>query len=89
MLIRKPIPNTKWSLVTTTEGNEFYYNSETKQSVWEVPEEIAELVKQMKEDQKSHDKGIKRKAEDDDESMTSEDVKRAKGTTEVKTEGTE
>ncbi|CAG8508885.1 10946_t:CDS:10 [Diversispora eburnea] len=75
---KKPIPNTKWSLVMTTEGNEFYFNSETKKSVWEIPEEISELVKQMKEqmkeqatkdNQKSHDKaGIKRKAEDDDES---------------------
>ncbi|RIB30810.1 hypothetical protein C2G38_1948122 [Gigaspora rosea] len=80
----KPIPDTKWSIVFTTEGNEFYYNSETKQSVWQVPEEIADAVKSFKETEEKnaqalHDTaGVKRKA-NDEEQMTSEEVKRAKG----------
>ncbi|CAG8517519.1 13625_t:CDS:10 [Acaulospora colombiana] len=95
---KKPIPDTKWHIVTTTEGNQFYYNSETKQSLWKVPEEIAEAVRIIKEqearesqNQKSQDKtGVKRKAEDDDEAMAGEDAKRAKGGSAVmENEGTE
>ncbi|KAF0479044.1 peptide-binding protein [Gigaspora margarita] len=82
--VKKPIPDTKWSIVFTTEGNEFYYNSETKQSVWQIPEEIADAVKAFKETEEKnaqalHDTaGVKRKA-NDEEQMTSEEVKRAKG----------
>jgi hypothetical protein len=96
-LYRRQIPDTKWYIVNTTEGNEFYYNSETKQSVWEVPEEITEAVKVFKEqeekdaqNQRSNDSaGLKRKA-NDEEVSGSEDFKRAKGSVdEGEVEGTE
>ncbi|RIA98132.1 hypothetical protein C1645_813182 [Glomus cerebriforme] len=94
---KRQIPDTKWYIVNTTEGNEFYYNSETKQSVWVVPEEIAVAVKDFKEqeeknaqNQKSNDStGLKRKA-NDEEVAGSEDVKRAKGSVDDgEIEGTE
>ncbi|CAB4396689.1 hypothetical protein RhiirA1_417967 [Rhizophagus irregularis] len=94
---KRQIPDTKWYIVNTTEGNEFYYNSETKQSVWEVPEEIAEAVKVFKEqeekdaqNQRSNDSaGLKRKA-NDEEVSGSEDFKRAKGSVDDgEVEGTE
>lgn len=96
-MYRRQIPDTKWYIVNTTEGNEFYYNSETKQSVWEVPEEIAEAVKVFKEqeekdaqNQRSNDSaGLKRKA-NDEEVSGSEDFKRAKGSVDDgEVEGTE
>ena len=34
------IPNTEWYRVTTTKGNVFYANKITKQSLWEMPEEL-------------------------------------------------
>ncbi|CAG8569220.1 5592_t:CDS:10, partial [Cetraspora pellucida] len=82
--VKKPIPDTKWFMVFTTEGNEFYYNSETKQSVWQVPEEIADAVKAFKESEERNAQalrdtaGIKRKL-NDEEQLASEEVKRAKG----------
>lgn len=36
-----PVPGTSWIRVTTTEGNVFYMNKETKKSEWTVPEEIS------------------------------------------------
>ncbi|CAJ0755188.1 6779_t:CDS:10 [Entrophospora sp. SA101] len=86
---KKQILDTKWYIVNTTESNEFYYNSETKQSVWEIPEEIADAVKALKEQEAKESQnnnklnnegvGVKRKADDDEESVDGEDVKRAKG----------
>ncbi|CAG8796194.1 19610_t:CDS:10, partial [Dentiscutata erythropus] len=67
----------------------------TKQSVWQVPEEIADAVKAFKESEERNAQalqdtaGVKRKA-NDEEQMTSEEVKRAKGGIDnVVNEGTE
>lgn len=38
------IQGTPWMRVTTSEGNTFYTNTETKTSVWTVPDEIKEQV---------------------------------------------
>ncbi|KAF8175377.1 hypothetical protein BJ912DRAFT_1024508 [Pholiota molesta] len=38
--LKTPIPGTDWIRVTTTEGNVFYNNKATKQSVWTVPEDL-------------------------------------------------
>ncbi|KAG8908653.1 hypothetical protein FRB99_004941 [Tulasnella sp. 403] len=43
-LDKTPIPGTPWLRVKTNEGNIFYTHTEKKESVWEVPEEIAEAV---------------------------------------------
>ncbi|KAH9462205.1 hypothetical protein MJO28_003004 [Puccinia striiformis f. sp. tritici] len=42
---KEPIPETSWMKVTTTAGNVFYTNVETKASSWTIPEEIKEQVK--------------------------------------------
>lgn len=41
---KRPIAGTSWLRVTTNEGNVFYTNTETKTSVWTVPDEIKEQV---------------------------------------------
>ena len=40
----KDIPTSSWSIVKTSQDKEFYYNKETKESVWNLPSEIADLV---------------------------------------------
>ncbi|KAI7898880.1 uncharacterized protein BX663DRAFT_489655 [Cokeromyces recurvatus] len=54
--IKKKIPNTHWLFVITHDGYEFYYDRETKKSVWEMPEELKEpmeLLKKMEEEEKN------------------------------------
>ncbi|KAG8917257.1 hypothetical protein FRC01_002580, partial [Tulasnella sp. 417] len=45
------IPGTSWSRVKTSEGNIFYFNKEKKESVWEVPGEIAEAVAELEQEE--------------------------------------
>lgn len=45
------IPGTDWLRVRTTEGNIFYSNKTTKQSLWTVPPEISEAVVQLEKDE--------------------------------------
>ncbi|KAJ1984112.1 hypothetical protein H4R34_000865 [Dimargaris verticillata] len=47
------IPGTVWKLVTTTQGREYYYNTTTKASVWQVPDSIAEDVARFKNSRQS------------------------------------
>jgi len=43
----------EWRLVRTdVEGKVFYFNSETKQSVWEVPPELKEVISKMEIERK-------------------------------------
>ena len=48
-----PIEGTSWLRVTTNEGNIFYTNTETKTSVWTVPDEIKEQVERQLSVQKN------------------------------------
>lgn len=48
------IPGTSWSRVRTSEGNIFYFNKERKESVWEVPDEIAEAVAELEQEEEEH-----------------------------------
>ncbi|KAH9815375.1 hypothetical protein DFH28DRAFT_967705 [Melampsora americana] len=50
--IKKPIPGTSWMKVTTTDQNTFYTNTETKTSVWTVPDEIKDLVRKLEEEER-------------------------------------
>ncbi|KAI9248607.1 hypothetical protein BY458DRAFT_590622 [Sporodiniella umbellata] len=54
--IKKKIPGTLWLFVTTPEGHEFYYDRESKTSVWEMPKELEEPMRELESN--------KRKAED-------------------------
>ncbi|KAJ1982669.1 hypothetical protein H4R35_000192 [Dimargaris xerosporica] len=51
--IATKIPGTTWKLVTTTQGREYYYNTATKTSVWQVPDSIAEDVARFTNSAKS------------------------------------
>ncbi|WVW83765.1 hypothetical protein I302_105786 [Kwoniella bestiolae CBS 10118] len=48
-----PIPGTTWTRVTTTEGNVFYFEKESKRSEWTVPEEIKEQVEALEAEEKA------------------------------------
>ncbi|GAA6000943.1 hypothetical protein JCM5350_005595, partial [Sporobolomyces pararoseus] len=71
------IPSTDWIRVVTNKGNVFYNNSKTKESVWNVPEEIKDLVEELlKEKEKEKEveeketdrlKQRKRKVEEDED----------------------
>ncbi|RKP07030.1 hypothetical protein THASP1DRAFT_24743 [Thamnocephalis sphaerospora] len=81
----RPIPGTKWKLVSTSEGREFYFDTETKKSVWVIPEEIADALEAMKQQDREE---TKRKAEQEAE-REAEDAKRQKPEEEEGTEMTE
>ncbi|XP_068639951.1 pre-mRNA-processing protein 40C-like isoform X2 [Aristolochia californica] len=42
--------DTDWSLVTTNDGKKYYYNSKTKVSSWQVPQEVTALRKKQEAD---------------------------------------
>lgn len=58
----------------TPDGLEFYFHKKTKTSVWEVPAEIEDAVKGMKEQEEA---SKKRKLEDE-KAEEPQDVKRQK-----------
>ncbi|KAF7725649.1 hypothetical protein EC973_009456 [Apophysomyces ossiformis] len=45
---RIKVEGTTWMIVKTEDGMEFYYNKETKQSVWEMPKELEEALENQK-----------------------------------------
>lgn len=47
-----PVPGTTWTRITTTEGNVFYFEKESKRSEWSVPEEIREEVGELEAEEK-------------------------------------
>lgn len=54
-LNKTPVPGTPWLRVKTTEGNIFWTHKERKESVWNVPEEIKELVEEMEREEKENE----------------------------------
>ncbi|CEP10985.1 hypothetical protein [Parasitella parasitica] len=46
--IKKKIPGTNWLFVLTHDGFEFYYDRDTKTSVWEMPEGLKEPMEELK-----------------------------------------
>ncbi|KAI8823363.1 uncharacterized protein EV422DRAFT_352058 [Fimicolochytrium jonesii] len=43
-LALKKIPLTKWAIVLTNKDHEFFYNTDTKTSAWEMPDELGDLI---------------------------------------------
>ncbi|KAG8657638.1 hypothetical protein MANES_03G080900v8 [Manihot esculenta] len=41
------IAGTDWALITTNDGKKYYYNSKTKLSSWQIPNEVMELKKKQ------------------------------------------
>lgn len=50
---KTPMEGTAWMRITTNLGNIFYLHTERKESVWEVPAEIALQVRQLEEDEQN------------------------------------
>ncbi|KAG0948521.1 hypothetical protein G6F57_001691 [Rhizopus arrhizus] len=63
--IKKKIPGTRWLFVLTYDGYEFYYDRETKTSVWEMPSELKEPMKEL-ERVEQEEKIQKRKLEEEE-----------------------
>ena len=59
---KTPIPGTEWLRVTTTEGNVFYTHKVEKRSVWTVPEEIADAVAALEEQEQAAERAVQAKA---------------------------
>lgn len=63
-LYKIPIPDTPWLRIKTTHGNTFFTHSDRKESVWTVPDEIAETITSIDwtalEEQAARDKEISR-----------------------------
>lgn len=82
-LVKTPVPGTDWTRVLTTEGNTFYSNKTTKQSVWTVPdgieEEVAALEKEEEEERLRQEQAkVEEEQKKKEEEMTME-VERIKG----------
>ncbi|WVQ99287.1 hypothetical protein IAU59_006419 [Kwoniella sp. CBS 9459] len=64
-----PIPGTTWTRVTTSEGNVFYFEKESKRSEWTVPDEIKDEVAALEEEERiareAKEKEEREKAEQD------------------------
>ncbi|KAI8799521.1 hypothetical protein BJ742DRAFT_845641 [Cladochytrium replicatum] len=43
-LAMKKIPKTNWAIVLTSADHEFFYDMQTRVSVWEMPDELGELI---------------------------------------------
>ncbi|RUP44144.1 hypothetical protein BC936DRAFT_149882, partial [Jimgerdemannia flammicorona] len=82
---KKPIPGTLWQLVTTTEGHEFFFNKETKKSVWEAPEEVVEPLRKMREEEAALSN--KRKLEGGDDESEGKRQKADEGDTQAAAAG--
>jgi transcription elongation regulator 1 len=57
---RKKIPNTHWLFVLTYDGYEFFYDRETKTSVWDMPEELKEPMEELKKTEQEEKENKKR-----------------------------
>ncbi|KAF9058208.1 hypothetical protein BJ165DRAFT_1426379 [Panaeolus papilionaceus] len=62
--IKTPIPGTDWLRVTTTEGNIFYSNKITKQSLWTIPEGLESAVQALVAEETSVKSSVKGKGKD-------------------------
>ncbi|CEI98498.1 hypothetical protein RMCBS344292_12605 [Rhizopus microsporus] len=75
------IPGTHWLFVLTHDGYEFYYDRETKTSVWEMPKELEEPMKELErlekeEKEQKEEESKKRKLEQ--EQKEEEETKKIK-----------
>ncbi|KAJ3016064.1 transcription elongation regulator [Thoreauomyces humboldtii] len=47
VLAMKIIPSTPWSIVLTNCEHEFFYNADTRESLWDMPDDLGELMGQL------------------------------------------
>ncbi|KAF8631941.1 hypothetical protein AX15_002109 [Amanita polypyramis BW_CC] len=58
-LYKASIPGTDWLRIKTTEGNVFYSHKSRKESVWMVPDEIEDALKQLEQDERNKEEQSK------------------------------
>ncbi|KAJ3174199.1 transcription elongation regulator [Geranomyces variabilis] len=46
-LAMKKIPTTAWAIVLTNTDKEFFYNLSTKESMWDMPDDLGDLIGQL------------------------------------------
>lgn len=71
------VEESSWFRVLTNRGNVFYFNEESRESIWDIPEDIAAAVEAMElevEDDTTH--GVKRKDREEDEDRSTKRMKR-------------
>lgn len=73
-----PIPDTPWVRVITNLGNKFYTNSETKTSVWTVPDEIKDRVAQIESEEKEEEERKRREEDESELKRVKEEAERDK-----------
>jgi murein DD-endopeptidase MepM/ murein hydrolase activator NlpD len=73
---RKKIPNTQWLFVTTADGYEFYYDRETKTSVWDMPDVLKEPMEELRKMEQEEKENKKRAALEEQEAE--QEAKRVK-----------
>ncbi|GAA5882252.1 hypothetical protein JCM3774_004064 [Rhodotorula dairenensis] len=56
---KTPLGESHWIRVVTNKGNVFYNNSNTKESVWTVPDEVKDLVDQLEKQEKEDEEEAK------------------------------
>jgi hypothetical protein len=81
-MVKTRIPGTDWLRVKTTEGNVFYSHKIKKESIWTVPEEIQDAVKNLeREEERSSQPKRDAAIEAEEEARTAEreEVERVKG----------
>lgn len=85
---KTPISGTAWLRVTTTAGNVFYTNTERKESVWTVPEEIKDAVAALEQEEKEKAEAVtlrQQNAEEERNKAVEAEVERIKNEMEGET----
>ncbi|TPX57457.1 hypothetical protein PhCBS80983_g03841 [Powellomyces hirtus] len=47
VLAMKKIPTTSWAIVLTNQDKEFFYNLTTKESLWDMPDDLGDLIGEL------------------------------------------
>ena len=69
------IPGTSWTRVTTSDGNVFYFEKESKRSEWTIPDEIKEAVAAMDQAEKEEKEREEREKREKEEKERIERIK--------------
>lgn len=69
------VPGTTWTRVTTSEGNVFYFEKESKRSEWTVPEEIKDAVAAMDQVERDEKERAEREKKEQEEKERIERIK--------------
>ncbi|KAG0660642.1 hypothetical protein C6P46_004505 [Rhodotorula mucilaginosa] len=72
--LKTRLGETNWTRVVTNKGNVFYNDSETKQSVWTVPEEVKHLVEELEQKEREEAEQAAAAKEEEQEKVVTEEA---------------